>query len=131
MDKEQQRIAIAEACGWCFQGDIDNGEWFPASSRNFTQEEKQAAILCWVRPGSDPWQTEELPDYLRDLNGMHEAKKALTKEQLHEFSEELGRVMDRSPRRFEGMSWSAHRETATASQHAEAFLRTLNLWTDD
>jgi hypothetical protein len=94
MNKEQQRIKIAEACG---QG-------------------------CH--------HLRNLPDYLNDLNAMHEAKKALWAKDWayrHMFNDYLaniikGRIVNRN-------EWDA--ETlldATAAQRAEAFLRTLNLW---
>jgi hypothetical protein len=56
-----------------------------------------------------------LPDYLSDLNAMHEAEKVLTPEQGWEYAQNL--VVDG------GRGWFA-----TAAQRAEAFLRTLNLW---
>ncbi len=53
--------------------------------------------------------------YFNDLNAMHEAEKVLIGEQEAEYADSLcgnGSVF------------------ATAAQRAEAFLRTLNLWTD-
>jgi len=119
MTPEQQRIAIAEACGWKFQHPSPNNgspEW---------SEMKCNAILCWVRPGGGSWQLEELPDYLNDLNAMHEAEKLLKSEQHFTFQVELARVINTTtyPLNFALLH-------ATAAQRAEAFLRTLNLWKD-
>ena len=98
MNKEKQRIAIAEACGWKpnpFEIDM-SGQVFPQSP----------------------------PDYLNDLNAMHEAEKILTHDQADSFTEFLwsqypGHVL------FDSYIWHA-----TAAQRAEAFLRTIGKWED-
>jgi hypothetical protein len=54
-----------------------------------------------------------VPDYCRDLNAMHEAEKVLTTAQTTTMSQYLHRRL--------GMLWGF----ATASQRAEAFLRTI------
>ena len=69
-----------------------------------------------------------LPDYLNDLNAMHEAEKLLTKKQRPFYAGELidatvAECMEQHAEVFV----VAH---ATAAQRAEAFLKTLNLWTD-
>ena len=53
-----------------------------------------------------------MPDYLNDLNAMHEAEKVLNDHQWDDYICQLGHAMG-----------------ATAAQRAEAFLKTLNLWT--
>jgi len=58
----------------------------------------------------------DLPDYLNDLNAMHEAEKVLTPEQCDSYQHLLGMTVNRP--------WHA-----TATQRAEVFLQTLNLWT--
>ena len=120
MKEEQQRIAIAEACGWKFQHPSPNNgspEW---------SEMKCNAILCWVRPGGGSWQLEELPDYLNDLNAMHEAEKVL----FQDYSKWELFVSHLRSIGFRGDSLCDHCVFATASQRAEAFLKTLNLWTE-
>jgi len=57
------------------------------------------------------------PDYLNDLNAMHGAEKMLECGEAYET--ELIRSCKDAP------IWHA-----TATQRAEAFLRTLNLWTE-
>lgn len=59
-----------------------------------------------------------LPDYLNDLNDMHEAEKVLTNEQLEVYCNILHKPNH-------GVYWAIH---ATASQRAEAFLRTIGKW---
>jgi hypothetical protein len=96
MKPEQQQIAIAEACGL-----------------NHPPAGIQGA--CWV-----------YPDYLNDLNAMHEAEKVLTSEQYaDDFIYHLGCVFNDN-----GLCIIAKAVHATAAQRAEAFLRTLNLWKD-
>lgn len=104
MNKEQQRIKIAEACGWtdCHM---------PAASNQtmpFTER-----VLCGIAPGRRIH--SPLPDYLSDLNAMHEAEKIMSAEQCDAYERRLGNTVNRP--------WHA-----TAAQRAEAFLRTLNLW---
>lgn len=57
----------------------------------------------------------------RDLNAMHEAEKVLTEAQQDTMNNLLWDAMG-------GKKYLWH---ATAAQRAEAFLRTLNLWTED
>ena len=54
-----------------------------------------------------------VPNYCRDLNAMHEAENSLTTSQMTTMSQYLYRRL--------GMLWGF----ATASQRAEAFLRTI------
>jgi hypothetical protein len=109
MNPEAQRIAIAEACGWN-ELTLLNGcqiGWPPTGRRGYR---------------------EHLPDYLNDLNAMHEAENFLTEEErdwyiqalLQNVSEE---TCDLSPNKAE---WFITH--ATAAQRAEAFLRAKGLW---
>jgi len=101
MSPEQQRNAIAEACGFY---DIANGYGWV--------EFKGGQLL------------KKLPDYLADLNVMHEAEKMLTDSQSGQYERFL-----MGSRSFVGAAefWTYH---ATAAQRAEAFLRTLGKWED-
>ena len=102
MKPEQQRIAIAEACGKWHSG-------WPHEYMN------QADRL------------RHIPNYLNDLNAMHEAEKVLTDEQDLEYSEALEQVVEG---RFVTNNAEDMRRlrSATASQRAEAFLRTIGKW---
>jgi len=101
MKPELQRIAIAEACGWerCSGG---------------------GSCGVWKTPtGINPQNTNEfkiLPDYLNDLNAMHDAENTLDKNQEAMYYDRLCAIS----------GVMAYR--ATAAQRAEAFLKTLNLW---
>ena len=102
MNPEQQRIAIAEACGWA---EIEPCTCCDGVSRGYTPT-----------PGAHK---KHLPDYLNDLNAMHEVEASL-----------FGRN-DWSACKYERLltrmtsSWAWH---ATAAQRAEAFLRTIGKW---
>ena len=99
MTPEKQRIAIAEACGRGDYGTRMNG-WHDD-------------------------QIKGLPDYLHDLNAMHEAEKVLREpDQVVSYMEWLGMCYDDSGYK----TWLV---AATAPQRAEAFLRTVGKWEDD
>ena len=88
MTNEEMRIKIAEACGW--QPDKRGLGWLSSHG-------------CY-----DP-----LPDYLNDLNAMHEAEKVLTNKQWWLFVEFLTEI------RGGGVALCI---SATPLQRAEAFL---------
>ena len=91
---EQKRIAIAEACGW----------------------KRLATPGAWISPSGRFHYPPEptIPDYLNDLNAMHEAEKTLDYNQMNSYQNyELSRFV-----KNEG-SWLCR---ATAAQRADAFL---------
>lgn len=102
MNKKKQRIAIADACGWEI-GERWNG---PGNS----------PVTPWGRLKPKDWTT--LPDYLNDLNAMHEAEKTLYGMQCNKYAWGLGLTN----------YTIAH---ATAAQRAEAFLRTIGKWEEE
>jgi hypothetical protein len=105
MTPELQRIKIAEACGWT----------------DFSRAKHEGAIQYGRKPLScyDSW---EVPDYLNDLNAMHEAEKTLDDDLDLDYSENLEIVT--------GGDMSKYR-SATAAQRAEAFLRTIGKWEEE
>ena len=123
MNKEQQRIKIAEACGFTV---VSDGITHCLTPCNFDGMYAPEGKLL-----------KKTPDYLNDLNAMHEAEKVLTKEQLYNYGNKLDRIT--SPKTSMGMCYIESPEAgmypdlfcATAAQRAEAFLKTLNLWTDE
>jgi hypothetical protein len=70
------------------------------------------------------------PHYLNDLNAMHEAEKVLTYEQAEIFEDELCDVAKSANVVLENPAPWRFVFHATAAQRAEAFLRTLGLWTE-
>jgi hypothetical protein len=111
MTEEQQRIAIAEACGW-----------------KQCQHCAEHGLKTWRYPTDDGC-TDALPYYTRDLNAMHEAVRKLTDSQRTKFRQNLTKVWTTRYNATHGL-FPPHDDSvnASAKQRAEAFLRTLNLW---
>lgn len=109
MTPEQQRIAIAESCGFKIE--------------DYKMEDGNINVA-------------PLPDYLNDLNAMREVEKMLLPDdaqysQCNFYASELGRLTGNN----NGQGWKSLSNDdcfnilhAKAAQRAEAFLRTLNLW---
>ncbi len=93
MTPERQRIEIAEACGY--------------------RRDKRDR---WRSPLGHYYEEQTPPDYLNDLNAMHEAEKVLTAEQAWQYVQILA---------VDGDGWCA-----TAAKRAKAFLLTLGIWKD-
>ena len=111
MNKQEQRIAIAKACGTHLVSVHPEG-WVLTDKSGYTGLIKEN--------GYDTDTKFSFPkDYLNDLNAMHEAEKVLTAEQWDDY----GCKMECTP--YVIQNW-IH---ATAAKRAEAFLKTLNLWT--
>ena len=116
MKPEAQRIAITEACGW-HHLDLDDGEpWGYAPGDEYPQND-QGVNGSWV------------PDYLNDLNAMHEAEKLVAGDitKCLIYQRFLASVVGSEdyPYKYQFV-WHSR-----ASERAEAFLRTLNLWTEE
>ena len=94
MTPEQQRVKIAEACGW------KHHHTRPSETE---RHQKKWRYLS------------DLPNYLNDLNAMHEAEKVLSATQMHHYGQWLQNIYGPIYR-------------ATAAQRARAFLKTLELW---
>ena len=122
MNDEQMRIAIAEACGW--KPDDDG------AGLNTWEASWVGNKLYGLRPTFRPDRTISsytvdcvVPDYLNDLNAMHEAEKSAG---FHENTSE-GRRLTQVYAHNLGYSVSSWKGYATAAQRAEAFIKTLNL----
>ena len=117
MNNEKQRIAIAEACG--------NKPHTPGA----------LGVLRWISAeyetgdlGNGVVYLDELPDYLNDLNAMHEAEKVLHG-QLNLWWNYMD-ALENSSVEFNPLGRGSHIH-ATAEQRAEAFLRTIGKWAID
>jgi len=108
MKPEQQRIAIAEACGWKFIPEYYHGEDQPPE---FTTVTPDGRHLCGY-----------YPDYLNDLNEMHEAEKILTAQQRRSYVSYIFNLP---------VSECESNTFATAAQRAKAFLRTIGKWEEE
>ena len=81
---------------------------------------------CWISQNGAPWgflganyYSQLVPNYLKDLNAMHEAEKAMNNNDWWKFVEHLTNICG---------GGTALGISATASQRAEAFLRTIGKW---
>jgi hypothetical protein len=120
MTPEAQRIAIAEACGWRLYRtpDFDAfyspcGHYRGGATHNPTQAIENAGV----------------PDYLTDLNAMHEAVMSHNKLLFRDkYKTQLSDVIKRDNPYLSPGKISFLFINATAAQRAEAFLKTLGLW---
>ena len=119
MKPEQQRIAIAEACGWTecvFVESIGLAKGRPGNNKpSYGTYENGMA---------------QLPDYPFDLNAMHEAEQTLWEKDWtsrHDFIDYLARIIN--PTHGYWQQSGIHLLDATAAERAEAFLRTIGKWT--
>jgi len=113
MTPEAQRIAIAEACGWKVSSSIKG---------------PYDGCPCGTLP---PLRSiTPLPDYLNDLNAMHEAEKTLTDANRGQYGRFLTRLVTGIFTMHHAHADTARIAHATAAQRAEAFLRTVGKWED-
>ena len=105
MTQEAQRIAIAKACGWEFRYMVG------ATPFGLAPDAKNESY------------TQDLPDYLNDLNAIQQAalQRLTTSNEVNGFQIWLSRLTVRYGKTFYQL---------TATDWSEAFLRTLGLWTD-
>ncbi len=110
MTENEQRIAIAEACGW-------------KRTRIGTQSKSDPEPRGWLAPNRREFRI--IPDYLNDLNAMHEAEKTLkNKGEALIYSNHLRKLQEALPEQ-EGADINRWRWHASAARRAEAFLRTI------
>jgi len=122
MTPEEQRIAIAKACGWCNILINTDDEWHFLSTRELQEMNGVgcAGRNCILFPDGH---FHPLPDYINDLNAMHEAENTLNSEAHSRFREHVWAVTHS----HDGREYLS----ATAAQRAEAFLRTIGEWKED
>jgi len=117
MTPESQQIAIATACGW---KDIKN-------TNHEDVDIESRSIIYWsgltgVPPEFIHYENRiRIPDYLNDLNAMHEAEKALTQAQDYQYRDSILPAVCKDGSGMIAM-------TASARHRAEAFLRTIGEW---
>ena len=107
MTNEQINIAIAEACGWVFK--TNSPFVISPEGKELWDDDDPLTVeiaLYWKR----------IPDYCNDLNAMHEVEKTLNDAQYSCYQEWCRVIV--------GYHWFS----ATATQRAEAFLKTIGKW---
>jgi hypothetical protein len=115
MTPEKQRIAIAEASGWTRVWDSAFRQWIQRSP-------DKALATCDPDPNAN-WELHRLPDYLNDLNAMHEAELAVFG---NDWDEALWAIYKHTL--YGVIEMNRHVLNSTAAQRAEAFLRTIGKW---
>jgi hypothetical protein len=111
MKPEKQRIAIAEACGWT---DVKGTKGVHPKAR---------FKGCGY---ADDWIA--LPDYLNNLNAMHEAEKVLSRGEHYNQTGGFGLYVQNLDFVRCGRK---HLIEATAAERARAFLLTLGKWEEE
>lgn len=126
MNPTKQRQVIAEACGKKWLRDDcpeDQHEPYPVNVIAGTKIYRCRKCDCYQCDGSK-WERPqfdcETPDYLNDLNAMHEAEATLSVIDHEKFAQRLWGGM---PVR-ESIS-------ATAARRAEIFIKTIGKWKED
>jgi hypothetical protein len=118
MTPEEQRTAIAEACGWKYV------EGLNVSS--LSHSGATSCADCWVCPKRGAgYGAYEPPNYLNDLNAMHDAVMTLNADQMVSMDYHLDVVVGNGR---QGLNCEYFLWSATAAQRAEAFLRTIGKW---
>lgn len=113
MTADEQRVAIAKACGW----NPDPSDRRPDESWGFSTRFPE-----WVH-------LHHLPDYLSDLNACAEMEKTLSYEELYDYWSHLEDIVEELPKDETSPNevewWQFH---ASAPQRCKAFLLTKGEW---
>ena len=109
MTEIEQRVTIAEQCGF------ETPEWC-------CHEENECYFECSEHHNE---QINKLPDYLNDLNAMHEAEKVLSTPQHSDY---ICHLYYKTMGLGGGICDWQDLASATATQRAEAFLKAGGLW---
>ena len=97
--------------------------------RTIMYDGAEIQFRIWKTPSGDGMGKKWPPDYGSDLNACHEIERFLTEDQVRVYVDHLAFLNNagNGAIRFHGR-WAC--ASATATQRREAFLKTLNLWTD-
>lgn len=124
MTNNEQRIAIAEACGWTPVA-IDSWIDYTEALHEYQLDEIPVDEFYRRHLRKDP-KPPAPPDYLNDLNAMHKAEATLSEHDQARYQDVLA-FMFVGPSETYPLFQVIH---STAAQRAEAFLRTLGRWKD-
>jgi hypothetical protein len=120
MTPDEQRTAIAKICGWT---DIRRQRLYAGDQD-----------LWGTKLIGGEKHRNRLPNYLNDLNACHEMEKVLTYEQKEQFVFWMNHLHPSADIHYAEKKRELRLDVfdlvhTTAAQRAEAFLRTLGLWT--
>lgn len=116
MTPEKQRTALAEWRGWKRPDHPDVMKF----KEGWTRPEE-----WWMCPQGVLRLKKDIPDYLNDLNAVHELEKNLTDEEHLCFRVKLWDMVIEST---DECRWDRNFISATAAHRCKALLKTLNLW---
>lgn len=119
MTPEEQRVALAKWAGW---QDIYRCGVSLSRTKNGAEHGKRFAGTLDPPSINYGREYQEIPDYLNDLNAVHDLEKKLTPLQWNDYANKLIQYWEAGGTRFAGAIHS------TAAQRCEALLKTLNLW---
>lgn len=113
MDLKEQRIAIAEACGWT------KLQWRGGKAKRI--------FLVGIKPGYTFKKPRAVEDFTSDLNALHDAESQLLDNSNGQtFIEHLCKIRGG----WEHNTISDLFVRSTAQQRAEALLRTIGKWVE-
>lgn len=127
MSADEQRIAIAEACGWKW---MRWGKHLDALLFLVEPNFPSGSFVPATRQPGEPYRSDKLPDYPNSLDAMHEAEKTLRAQKYayalfcHELLKITNPGADRLAREWSADEWE-NAISATAAQRAEAFLQAI------
>lgn len=107
MKPEAQRIAIAEACGW---------------KGPFVHYDSWSRVPVGLYADSPNFADQPVPDFLNDLNAMHEAELLLLPFESDAWQTYAGWLSHLTP--------LGGQDHATASERAMAFLKAIGKWVE-
>lgn len=121
MNEDEQRIALAEFCGFEFHGADCDGK---KETKRFRRKQNFGQ---WVT-----CDFEQLPDFLNDLNATAEAEEVLMKQPDYQLCNKYSGLVDDIVCRDTPCDDAIGIEFlhATARQRAEALLKTIGKWKD-
>lgn len=133
MTDDEIRIAVADASGLKARyGLRKRGLWYRPNASGYTGMSDQAGRYTleeakkheYIRGCDDDVKIAALPlpDYLEDLNAMHEVEKTLDAVQRGRYSTLLAQRDEKT------FTWDFDTIHATARQRCEAYLRTIGRW---
>ena len=123
MNSIKQIIAIAEYCGW---KEIGKSGVYQNTIKGINGcvpgGEVHGKRIQMKLPGANSFL---VPNYVNDLNAMHEAEKRLSASQLSAYVGELANAIINGENKTTLGNQMWH---ATAAQRSEAFLKTIGKW---
>lgn len=117
MSPHDQQVAIAEYCGWT---EVRMGKDYECNDNPWNKR-----VLVGIHPEAK--MKIDVPDYLDDLNAMHEAEECLTFVQWTAYQDFLIEDIAMEP----GCVWRGYQTThATAEQKAKAYIKAIGKWNE-